>query len=322
MRTLVTGATGFVGSHLAEALRRRGDEVTALARSSRKAAALAPLGVRVVPGDLHDREALACAVEGADIIYHVAGVIAARNEAEFLAANREGTRHLLAAAEAASVGRFVLVSSLAAAGPAPHGRPRVGTEVAQPVTAYGRSKLAAEAVVTRSRVPWTVVRPPMVYGPRDQEVLKVFRLARLGIVPVLGDGTQELSAIYGADLALALIAAGTSPTTVGRTYFACHTEIFTAEALGRAVGAAMGRSPMILRVPSPIGRSALRLTETAARLAGRTTILTVDKANEFYQTGWTADPSSLTRDTGWTANSNLETGLAETYAWYRGAGWL
>ena len=145
MKALVTGATGFVGSHLVEALRRRGDEVTALARSAAKAAALAPLGVRVVPGDLHDRAALQRAVEGQDVIYHVAGVVAARSEAEFMAANRDGTRNVIEAAERAGIARLVLVSSMAAAGPTIKGRPLRGDERPRPVTAYGRSKLAAEA---------------------------------------------------------------------------------------------------------------------------------------------------------------------------------
>src|SRR6185312_13128446 len=165
MRVLVTGATGFVGSHLAEALRRRGDEVTVLARSARKAAALAPLGVRVVAGDLHDRDALRRAVEGQDLVHHVAGVIAARREADFMVANRDGTRNVVQAAEAAEVGRLVFVSSMAAAGPTIKGRPLRGDELTRPVTGYGRSKLAAEQVVTASRLAWTIVRPPIVYGP-------------------------------------------------------------------------------------------------------------------------------------------------------------
>lgn len=322
MKSLVTGATGFVGSHLAETLRRRGVEVTALVRSPAKAAALAPLGVRVIHGDLHDREALARAVEGQDVVYHVAGVVAARSEADFLAANRDGTRNLVAAAEAARARRLVLVSSMAAAGPAAKGRPLSGGEPPQPVTAYGRSKLAAEAIVTASRLAWTILRPPMVYGPRDQEVLKIFRLVRFGLAPVLGDGTQELSAVHGADLAEAILAAGTSLATVERTYFACHPEVFTGVDMARLVGEVMGRSPAIVRVPASVGRGVLRLTEAAARLAGRTTILTADKANEFFQPAWTGDPGPLTRDTGWSAARDLRTGLAETYAWYRSAGWL
>jgi 2-alkyl-3-oxoalkanoate reductase len=322
MKALVTGATGFVGSHLTEALRRRGDDVTALARSASKAAALAPLGVRVVPGDLHDRAALQRAVEGQDVVYHVAGVVAARSEADFLVANRDGTRNVTEAAERAGVGRLVLVSSMAAAGPTIKGRPLRGDEPPRPVTQYGRSKLAAEGVVTGSRLAWTIVRPPMVYGPRDQEVLKVFRLARLGLAPVLGDGTQELSAVHGADLADALVAAGTTAAAVGHTYYACHPEVFTGAEMALAVGRAMGRRLAVIRVPAAIGRGVLRVTEAAARLVGQTTILTADKANEFFQPAWTADPESLARDTGWRATRNLETGLAETYAWYRTAGWL
>ena len=322
MKVLVTGATGFVGSHLTEALRRRGDDVTALARSASKAAALAPLGVRVVPGDLHDRAALQRAVEGQEVVYHVAGVVAARSEADFLAANRDGTRHVTEAAERAGVGRLVLVSSMAAAGPTIKGRPLRGDELPRPVTQYGRSKLAAEGVVTGSRLAWTIVRPPMVYGPRDQEVLKVFRLARVGLAPVLGDGMQELSAVHGADLADALVAAGTTAAAVGHTYYACHPEVFTGAEMALAVGRAMGRRLAVIRIPAAIGRGVLRVTEAAARLVGRTTILTADKANEFYQPAWTADPESLARDTGWRATRNLEAGLAETYAWYRTAGWL
>jgi nucleoside-diphosphate-sugar epimerase len=322
MKTLVTGATGFVGSHLVEALRRREDDVTALARSPAKAAALSPLGVRVVAGDLHDRAALERAVEGQDVVYHVAGVVAARSEADFMAANRDGTRNVIEAAERAGVGRVVLVSSMAAAGPTIKGRPLRGDELPRPVTAYGRSKLAAEQVVTASPLPWTIVRPPMVYGPRDLEVLKVFRLARLGLAPVLGDGTQELCAVHGADLADALIAAGTSPAAVGRAYYACHPEIFTGAEMARAVGRTMGKSPAVIRVPAAIGRGVLMVTEAAARLAGQTTILTADKANEFFQPAWTGDPEPLTRDTGWRAARDLRTGLEETYRWYRTAGWL
>jgi 2-alkyl-3-oxoalkanoate reductase len=322
MKALVTGATGFVGSHLAEALRRHGVELTALARSPAKAAALAPLGVRVVAGDLHDQPALERACEGQDVVYHVAGLVAARTEADFLAANREGTRNVVGAAERAGAGRLVMVSSMAAAGPAVRGRPLRGDEPPRPVTAYGRSKLAAEQVVRASSLAWTILRPPLVYGPRDQEVLKVFRLARLGFAPVLGDGKQELSAVYAADLAEALIAAGTSAAAVRRTYYPCHPEVFTGAAMARAVGRVMGRSPALIRVPAPIGRGVLRITEAAARLVGQTTILTADKANEFFQPAWTGDPGPLTTDSGWHAARDLEAGLEETYRWYRAAGWL
>ena len=322
MKALVTGATGFVGSHLTETLRRHGDEVTALARSPRKAELLAPLGVRVVPGDLHDAGALTRAVEGQDVIYHVAGVVAARNEAGFLAANRDGTANLVAAAERVGRPRFVMVSSMAAVGPSTRGQPHRGDEPPRPVTAYGRSKLAAEDVVTASSLPWTIVRPPMVYGPRDTEVFKVFRLARLGIAPVFGDGSQELCAVYGPDLADALLAVGRCATTAGRSYHASHPEVFTSAGFVRAVAAVMGGSVAVVRIPPFVGRALLGITETAARLTGQTTTLTTDKANEFFQPAWVASPADLTRDTGWHAAHDLRTGLAETHRWYRSAGWL
>lgn len=322
MKALVTGATGFVGSHLAEALRRRGDEVTALVRSLKKAEALRPLAVRVIQGDLDDTAALAKAVEGQDAVYHVAGIISARSEADFMAANLDGTRHLVEAAKAAGAPRFVLVSSMAAGGPSPRGRPLKGEEPPNPVTRYGRSKLAAERVVEASDLPWTIVRPPMVYGPRDREVLKVFRIARLGIGPVFGDGTQELSAVHGADLADALIAAATSTRTIHKIYYACHAEVFTSTHFVRSVAGAMGKPIAVVRVPLAIGRGMLAVTETAARIAGRTTILTTDKANEFFQPAWTGDPGPLTRDSGWTAAHDLTAGLAETWRWYRDAGWV
>jgi nucleoside-diphosphate-sugar epimerase len=322
MKALVTGATGFVGSHLVEALLRAGTEVTALARSPAKAALLREQGVRVVSGDLHDQGNLERSAANQDVVYHVAGVVAARSEAEFLSANETGTQNVLAAAARAGKPRFVLVSSLAAGGPASRGRHLNGSESPRPVTGYGRSTLAAEAAVKSSGLPWSIVRPAIVYGPRDREVLKLFRIGRLGVAPVFGDGTQELSAVHAVDLASALIAVANSPTTTGRIYNACHPDVFTSAEFCRAIGAAMGRPVGTLRIPAVLGRALLSLTETSARLTGHTTILTSDKANEFFQPAWTGDPTPLMNDSGWRARYDLRSGLAETYQWYRKAGWL
>jgi nucleoside-diphosphate-sugar epimerase len=322
MKALVTGATGFVGSHLVEALLRSGAEVTALARSPEKAAVLTAQGVRIIRGHLHANPALEDAARGQEIIYHVAGVVAARDEAEFLRSNREGTSNIVAAAERAGSPRFVLVSSLAAGGPAQPGLPLDGSEAPRPVTAYGRSKLEAEQVVQGSRLSWSILRPPIVYGPRDREVLKVFRIARLGIAPVFGDGSQELSAVHAADLAAALIAVGETGRTAGRTYNVCYPEVFTSSEFSRAIATTMGCSVSTLRIPAGLGRALLSLTESCARLVGQPTILTTDKANEFFQPAWTGDPTPLIRDCGWHPVHDLHTGLANTYCWYRKAGWL
>jgi dihydroflavonol-4-reductase len=322
MKALVTGATGFVGSHLVEALQSRSIEVTALARSATKAAELVRRGVRVVSGDLDQLAGLDEAVRDQDVVYHVAGMVAARNEAEFLRCNRDGTSNLLAAAQRQGKPRFILVSSLAAAGPAQRGTPLLGTESPRPVTAYGRSKLAAEQIVRTSALPWSIVRPPIVYGPRDREVLKMFRLAKLGLAPVFGDGRQELSAVHAADLAQALVGVGQSSKTIEETYHACHPQVFTSSDLALAVAASMGRSVLRVSVPHGVGRALLAITERTARLSGQATILTTDKANEFFQPAWTGDPTPLIRDTGWRPRYDLFRGLADTYEWYRTAGWL
>lgn len=323
MKALVTGGTGFVGRHLVEHLRAEGDDVTALVRSPSRAEPLASLGAALQQGDLHDHAALARATQGQDVIYHVAGAVAAPNEAAYLAGNRDGTANLVAAASAAGTPRFVFVSSLAAAGPSDPGRPHSGEVAPHPVTAYGRSKLAGEKVVRASVLPWTILRPPAVYGPRDREnFLTVFKALRLGVAPVFGDGSTELSAVYAPDLAEALRAAGATDATIGGTYYPNHPEIVTSAELVRIIARAAGRSVRIIGLPEPIARGILTLTGGAARLLGRTTILNPDKANEFYQSAWTGDPAELTRDTGWRARHDADAGFAATWQWYRDAGWL
>ena len=116
--------------------------------------------------------------------------------------------------------------------------------------------------------------------------------------------------------------AGTASSTPGGTYYACHPQIFTSSHFVQTIAAAMGRRARLLPIPPSLGRAALTLTETAARLAGKATILTTDKANEFFQAAWTGTPDPLTRDTGWRAAYGLEAGLAETCAWYRAARWI
>jgi len=317
MNVLVTGATGFVGRHLVDALVQAGDTVTALVRSPEKARLLSKSGVRLAPGHLGSMETLRSAVHGQEVIYHVAGLIAARNEAGFLAVNRDGTLRLLEAAADAGRPRIVLVSSLAAGGPVARGARRSGDEEPAPVTAYGRSKLAGERAVRRGSLPWVIVRPPAVYGPIDTEMLRVFRAVKLGVVPVFGDGSQELSLVYGPDLGRALSAAGRTPAAEGKVLYPCHPEVITTAALVGIVADAMARRPRLLPLPRWVAQGALGVTGTLARLTGRATVLTPDKAKEFFAPAWTCDPGPLTAITGWKAEFDLARGAAATAAWYR-----
>jgi dihydroflavonol-4-reductase len=323
MQAALTGATGFVGSHLADALRERGDDVACLVRSPEKAGALAAQGGRLVKGGLDDADALRALVSGAEVLYHVAGAVTAAADAQFDRVNQEGTARLCAAARDAGVRRLVYVSSLAASGPTARGTPLADTAPCAPVTAYGRSKLAGEAAVRAGGVPFTIVRPPSVYGPRDRnQFLPAFKIARTGFAPVLGDGYQELSFIHVRDLARALIAAGTSPKTVGRAYHAAHPAVATQRELVALIGRAVGRRVRVIPVPRPIVLALLHVVGAAADLVGSGTVLRPTKAPELFAPAWTCRSEALEADTGWAAQIPLEAGLEETARWYRQEGWL
>ena len=311
-----------MGSHLAEALRASGDTVTALVRARARGEPLKALGCRLVEGGIEDEAALDELVAGAEVVFHVAGLVAARSEREFVRTNRDGAAAVARASARAGVGRLLLVSSLAVTGPSRRGHPVDETSGPGPVTAYGRSKLAGEEVARATGVPLTVLRPPAVYGPRDRAFLTLFRAARRGFAPLLGDGAQELTLVHVADLARALVAAAASRATLGRTYHAGHPEPVTQRGLAEAVGRAVGRKVRCLALPGPLVRGLLGIAGVVTRAAGRAPLLDRDKANELLAPAWTCSSEALRRDAGWSAGIPLEHGLAETARRYREAGWL
>lgn len=332
MKAFVTGGTGFVGSHLVDALLAHGHEVTCLVRDPDKLARRFPgAAPRAVRGTLADGAALRDGMRGADVVYHVAGLTAAVHARHFFAVNAEATASVVAAARdaAPNLTRFVYVSSLAAAGPSLPGQPRVETDVPRPVSAYGRSKLAGEHAVRDSTLPWTIVRPPAVFGPHDREMHTVFRLVRWGVVPLAGSPAQELSLIHVADLADALLAVLT-PAARDGLFFAANPEIVTAQLLLERIAAAVrdacgdGRPRRLRVIPLPtwLARAALGGIGWGAAVMRRATVLSADKANELLAHAWTCSPERLERATGWHPRLALAAGLHDTARWYRTHGWL
>lgn len=325
MKALVTGGTGFVGSHLVELLLAAGHEVTCLVRSAAKAEAMfTTRRPRLVQGALTDPQIIRLAGAGAEVVYHIAGLTSARSRAEFFAVN-EGATAALVRDLPRTVRRFVYVSSVAAAGPTRRGHPLLGTEHPRPVTQYGASKLAGELALRAGDLPWTIVRPPAVYGPRDVEFLRVFRLVRGPVFPVFGDGRQELTFIYVEDLARALLAVALTDATLGKVYYATHDQVVDQRGFVTAVARAVrpdGSVPAFLPLPGLPARAALWVTGTSAALAGRATVLTADKANELLAEAWTCSSAPLERDAGWHATHDLASGIPRTAAWYRDQRWL
>ncbi|MBI5838155.1 MAG: NAD-dependent epimerase/dehydratase family protein [Candidatus Eisenbacteria bacterium] len=323
-RALVTGGTGFVGGALAMELKRSGYELDALVRPAGKRALLESLGARLVPGDLSDRKALEEAVRHAHVVHHVAAVVRARDPREFERSNVEGTRLLLevCASRPGGAPRVVLVSSLAAAGPSPDGRPLTEDDTPHPVTAYGRSKLAQERLAGefRDRVPVIVVRPPVVYGPRDTGVLVLFRMAMRGFSPLLVGGTERSCMIHVDDLAAALRLAGEKGPP-GAVYFATDgTDHHTFE-MAKAIAKVLGRRTLPLPAPLVVARAVARVNRWLTP-RDLTPVLDPDKVIDLSQRFWVCSDARARRELGYSSRWDLQTGLEQTAKWYRDEGWL
>lgn len=300
----LTGATGFVGGHLLAQARAAGWTVRALARRPQPERA----GVAWIIGDLDDAPALAQLCAGASAIIHVAGAIHAPDRAAFAHANIDGTAAMLAAAAASGGARFVQVSSLAAREPG--------------LSDYGWSKAEADRRVMASGLDWTILRPPAVYGPGDRETLQLFRAVRAGIVPVVGRG--RFSLIEVSDLARALLVAATAPALRHAVHEVSDATPggFDQAGLARAIGAALGVRPRIVRLPLAWLGPAAGLAEGWARLTGGRARLSRDRARYFAHPDWLATRAPLAATGLWAPLVPAAQGLRDTARWYRQEGWL
>ena len=321
MLALVTGGHGFIGSHLCRRLCSLGHRVRVLARPGSDRGNLAGLDLETVPGDLAGTAGLAQAVAGVDWVFHLAGALKGFRAEDLMVVNRDGTRRLAEACRAHAPGlrRFLLVSSLAAAGPSV--RPLAEDAPARPLTWYGQSKLAAEQVLLESGLPALVLRPPVVFGPGDRDLLGYFRIARAGWLPVPGDGQRRYSLIYAPDLAGGLVQAALAPCPSGEIFHLTGPDLAWAD-LGLRIAAALGRSGRILPLPEWAVRLGGRAADLGARARGRAGIFSSQKVLEMLAASWVASPDKARRILGWEAPTALDPALASTVAWYRDHGWL
>jgi dihydroflavonol-4-reductase len=327
-KVLVTGINGFIGSHLAELLLTRGDEVVGLVRPTADLRSLGPLSdrygdrLRLVVGDLRTGSGLAEAVRGVEVVYHLGAVVMGTSEGEFRGTIVEGTRKLLEAVVAArnpGFRRFLMTSSQAAAGPAPSPAPIDEKAPRNPVSWYGKSKRDAEDLVVEFAgrgVPVTIVRPVAVYGERETDISGgTFPAVRAGVRPRIGLREKTVSFVYVGDLVRGMVEAAASPAALNRTYFLANPGTNTASEVVATIAKAMGKR---FGFPVFIPHAAVWLVAVVSEWLHTFTrtrpMVTRDKVRELRQTSWAVSPAAAQRDFGWLAGTPLDDGMRSAVA--------
>jgi len=325
MKVLLTGANGFVGSHILDALWARGVPTAVLLRptSNRRFIDAHRAHVDVHTGSIDDPPSLAPALESVTHVLHCAGCTRALRLSEFDRVNDLGTRNVVEAVNGAGgrVQRFVYISSLAAGGPARPDAPARESDPPHPVSAYGRSKLAGEREVQAGcQVEHVILRPPAVYGPRDVEFLRLFKTIARHLLP--RPDPQPLSFVFVRDLAEAAAGCLTHPAAAGKIFYVASPEMLTARALVAEIAAQIGTWTLPLPLPTAALSPLCWLQEAVSAITRRPSVLSRQKISELRAPGWVCDPARLRRELGITCATTLKAGIAETLAWYRQEGWL
>jgi nucleoside-diphosphate-sugar epimerase len=307
-------------------LLEQGHEVRVLVRRTSNLRWLEGKNVQLVEGDIRDASTLEDFVRDADYVYHIAGVVKARDRAGYFDGNVKSTENMLEAAKrfAPNIRRFLYVSSQTAAGPSPSlERPIREDDPPHPITTYGESKIAAEnAVRAAGDIPWTIVRPPAMYGPRDTEIYIYFQTISRGLNSMIGFDDKRLSLLHCDDLVRGMILAAESENSIGETYFISSEEFYSWPQVGQLTAEIMGTRYLTVRLPHGLVYMVAGFSQFAAGLQRKPATLNIEKARDITQRYWTCDVSKAKRDLGYSQGVGLEEGIRNTVDWYREHGWL
>lgn len=324
---LITGATGFIGSHLVESLLNEGFRVRGLVRPTNDLRWIKDLEIELLSGSLHDPLFLKQAVSGADYIFHLAGAVRAKDPKDFYFHNTRATMNLARAAIKAAPGlkRFLFASSQAAAGPAGClERPVCERDACQPLSDYGKSKLQAEQELLglSDKLPVTIVRPPSVYGPRDTEVLAYFQWIERGLALLPGFKTRCANLIYVTDLVNGIIAAVRSQNSAGKKYFLAEDRSYTWNEISDTIASCLKKRIIKLHIPLKVAYLSAIFNEAGAFALNKPAMVTRQKVKEMSQLYWIVSSRAAQHDFGFKCQYDLARGMAETAKWYKEKGWI
>lgn len=328
-KILVTGSSGFVGSHLIEELLWNTDhEIHAGVRPTSSKKYLQDDRIIFQHIDLKDldRSAEILERESYDIVYHNAGLTSGLNLEQLMQVNAESTRkfYSILARLSKPPSKFIFTSSVAAYGPADFQMEGIvrATSQPHPVTHYGKSKLKAEEYIqSDGRIPWVIVRPTAVYGPRDTEMLKVFKMVGKGLNVQLGKEEREYTFVYVKDLVRLMRLCGESPFS-NTSYFAASERTYSSEELATFAARKLGRKTLKIKLPMSLARLAAHGAEWMMKWTKKPNVFNLDKMNELDKISWKMDVQPQKEDLDYEDRFTLEQGVAETIDWYQSVGWI
>ncbi|MEX0680233.1 MAG: NAD(P)-dependent oxidoreductase [Balneolales bacterium] len=323
MKAFVTGGTGFIGSHLVDALLKKpNNEIRCLIRSNDKW--LHDKDIVKVKGTLQDLAALQRGIENTDTIFHIAGLVKAPDQKTFDRTNVEATENILRLAMKQNVPKLVVLSSLAACGPS-FNRPLNEEDPLMPITRYGVSKKKMEEMIARvadDRISVTIVRPPAVYGPREDQIFTVFQMASCRFFPIFGDGAKtRVSLIHVRDLIDGILLASAEKKPGVETYFISSEDTYTWNEISRATEQIFGKKLYGIHIRPLLIESIGFLMEKIASLIGRYPVINRDKAKELGMQ-WTCSVNKARNRLGFRQKTDLKSGLNDTILWYKRHHWL
>ena len=271
---------------------KEGFEVSCLKRKTSSTKWLEGKKVSYVEGDLYSNEALEKAIKDVDYVFHVAGVVKAKNKAEFEKGNNLATKNLIEITTRVNpnIKKFVYVSSLAVCGPNPDNNPLTEDYIPRPITTYGRTKREAEKEVLkfRDKIPVVIVRPPAIYGPRDTEVFIYFKTFKGGLNSIIGFKDKYLSIIHVKDLVQGIYLSGVKETRSGDIFFITTDEAYNWDDIGTVTSKVMNRKAIKLRVPHFVVFTVGGITEFIYKFTKSVPTLNIEKCYDITRAGWFA----------------------------------